>query len=342
MCGIYGVFGSGILKQDLGVFHNLAFLNQLRGVHSTGVMRAFHDKHRKPEILKDTVPAMFFFNKQENRKILEEVSPVAIMGHNRSATVGDANNIAGAHPFETERYIGFHNGTLREDEFCKHPDYLTDSEALWNKLDGAESFEDTLAELYKDSAFALAYYEKATGRVGFVRNGHRPLAFAAHQKRNVVYYSSDIRDLEYAIDRFDVDAETYTLGTWQHISTDPRKLNFNTEKERVNLWNINKIEPCPKEKPVEPSVVSYYTGIPNYREFNSKWDECVVCNEPLEWARAGQSTKLNPTWYRAVGKLCHNCHDTAQRLGIDPNDQDCGAYIDGLMCEEVKQQVIIN
>jgi len=36
MCGLYGIAGRGIMKEDLQVYYQLGLVNMLRGQHSTG------------------------------------------------------------------------------------------------------------------------------------------------------------------------------------------------------------------------------------------------------------------------------------------------------------------
>lgn len=326
MCGIYGVFGSGIVKEDLNIFYNLAFMNQMRGMHSTGVLRLWK-QYGKPkidsgqeyrtEIRKDTVCAQDFYGRKENDAVLSEMTPVAIMGHNRHATVGAQDDINGAHPFENERYIGFHNGTLRDDKFTKDTGFLTDSEALWDALAKAPDPKKVLETLDKDSAFALAYFDKNSGRIGFVRNEKRPLYFAVHQRRNVVYYSSERAMLEFVLDRFDVDYSGYALGPWKSIMTKPEQLQFlvkkyeNSEKTyRVNSWFIKELDPKPPEPKVVPinSRVHYGTNWTSSRKL-----ECVGCTEDLEGAWATYNNKRdpkdNPVHIPCLGLVCSTCYE---------------------------------
>lgn len=329
MCGIYGAFGPGIIKADLGVIHTLGFLNMQRGVHSTGVARVWNDKTKPVEIKKDTLPAMYFYSQKEYRPILEEVTPVAIMCHNRHATVGDAGDTRGAHPFETERFVGFHNGTLLEDKYTTESPFFTDSEALWNDIT-ERGFEEVLPPLYKLSAFTLAYYDKELHRIGFVRNDKRPLAFAASKNRNVVFYSSDIRDLEYALDKHNIDANTYTVSPWKKLECDPRSPGYITregENMRINTWYIEELTPKPLEQPVKnvvewPNYTGYYRGTTHYGP------SCKICNDKVSFAGRHESKAMDPTWVNRFGYVCVKCDTMLEdNFGIDIRDDDADAYI---------------
>lgn len=342
MCGIYGCIGQGIIKADLGVFSTLAFLNQQRGMHSTGVARVFSPKNRAVEIKKDTIPAMYFLAQKENHPITNDISPVAIMGHNRFATVGNHGDIRGAHPFENDRYVGFHNGTLIEEKYRGHKDFITDSEALYDDFT-TNDMNEVLPTLSKDSAFALAYYDKELHRVGFVRNGKRPLAFANHSTRNVIYYSSDRLDLEYALDRHGIDAKVWDLRQWTNATVDPRDLAFGKldpeTKTRDSHWFLSKLEP----KPIEPKRNiaeddwNAYNVYPrritqqNSSFSNTNGKECYCCDKPLEWAAAGTSRENNPTWVGGAVKalVCYECRDAIEDgFGIDlKTDKDADQYV---------------
>lgn len=354
MCGIYGAFGPGIIREDLNVVSTLAFLNMQRGMHSTGVAQIWYDKSRAPKITKDVVPALTFFNKEENKKLLSDSTVYALMCHNRYATVGKHDNIAGAHPFETERYVGFHNGTLRERDYAEHPDYFTDSEALWNDID-VRGFENVLAPLYEESAFALAYYDKVDHQIGFIRNSKRPLAFACNQQRSVVYYSSDIEDLKYALNRHKVDAHFYSLGTWSLISCDPRSFNFSPpekNKKRTNYWFIKEIKPRPEKPPVTRyssnyscSPVSNSTkGWSSSRGSVIPGGDCKICSDSL----------YNKKSIRVpgFGRICESCDEILfMNYQIDAEDEfECHVvsyYADNVLDDrnqerKQQQQVLVN
>lgn len=329
MCGLYGIFGPGITKEDLQIVGLLGFLNMQRGIHSTGVAQIWYDDNRvKPKITKDVMPAMYFFNKKENRELLTDSTVYALMCHNRYATVGNSDNVDGAHPFETERFIGFHNGTLRETKYSDHPNFLTDSEALWNDIT-ERGFVDTLSPLYEDSAFALAYYDKVEKQIGFVRNNKRPLSFACHPTRSVVYYSSDMNDLKYTLNKANIDAHYYSLSTWSHIHTDPRKMNFNdvggengTKKKRTNLWFIDDIKPNPEKPPVVTRTVSNFqctttptagTMIPRRGNWNGK-GTCRICDDRLVLKKSVDVPRF--------GTICDDCDGILyMNYNIDSQDE---------------------
>lgn len=350
MCGIYGAFGPGILKADLGVIYTLGFLNMQRGVHSTGVARVWQNKHRPVEILKDTMPAMYFFGQKEYRPIMEDQSPVAIMCHNRHATVGDHGDIQGAHPFATERYVGFHNGTLREDKYTTESPFFTDSEALWNDVT-ERGFEEVLPPLYKESAFALAYYDKELHRIGFVRNDKRPLAFACSKNRDVVFYSSDIRDLEYALDKHNIDARTYSLAPWQLIECDPRRFGFvvpEGKTERVNTWFIEKLEPKPLEPPVKETNLYEYGSYLRPRSTvthlgTSSRMCCKICDDSVRFEYTYPEKLSNPTWVKDYGYVCNKCDTMLENnFGIDIRDDDADAYIGAYLDTKEKSNASVS
>lgn len=291
-----------------------------RGIHSTGVAQIWaNDQYKPPKITKETLPAMFFFGKKENKELLNDGSVYGLMCHNRYATVGNSDNIDGAHPFETERYIGFHNGTLREEKYADHEQYLTDSEALWNDIN-ERGFEEVLTPLYEESAFALAYYDKVNKKVGFVRNSKRPLSFACHQTRAVVYYSSDLDDLRYALNKNDVDAHYYTLSPWNHIVCDPRKLNFSAPeagKKRTNFWNITEYKPAPATPPKKEKYKGNFTCIEGGKEWRGQKNivsNCKICTDSVF---SKKSVVVG-----GFGRICEDCDEILfLNYNIDTQDE---------------------
>lgn len=332
MCGLYGLFGSGTIKDDLNVFHTLAFLNQLRGWDATGVLRVFRNgvkNNYRTDIHKDVVCAQDFFSKKENEDILKNVFPLAIMGHNRSATVGNSDDIRGAHPFDNDKFIGFHNGTLIEKRFREHKDYVTDSEALYAEI-AEKGVQETVKKLSTKSAFALAMFNKETQQIEFVRNSHRPLWFATHQERQVVYYSSERRMLEFALNRAGIKHVTYEIQEWCHLRTDPGNFQIkprdsnDKESGKVNYWFLDHLTPTPVEPEPEPVKTHNYPGVSSHAPWNNRLS-CIACGNdvifPNKWSR-DNSAKDHPFRVPHRGWACADCADIFDADPVVPNNQE--------------------
>ena len=349
MCGLYGVFGNGIIAEDMRVFQTLAFVNQLRGTDATGVVQVripFNNKDAaKVEIAKAAEPAQDFMYKRENRKFYTECTAHAVMGHNRFATVGDADAASSAHPFETQRYVGMHNGTLKENRYANSKDYATDSEALYNEIT-QNGMEETVSKLSKDSAFALAFFDKERETIGFIRNDKRPLCFAVHATRHVVYYSSSMLDLRFALNRVGVkNYHTYSLSPWKLVTCNPKTFTMlnikpkegeDFDEYRTNGWHITEFTPKPDESDV-PVVKTYYyndyghqssysrgsqnrtsnfrvepvdDGKRNFKSYN----HCASCGTLLKYR---YSEGHSPKWQHDFGSVCNECQDSFKAMGFN-------------------------
>lgn len=112
----------------------------------------------------------------------------ALIGHNRSATVGKIVR-KNAHPFEFDKVVGVHNGTLRNKWVLeKHGDYDTDSEALYANINhyGVEAAIEKL-----DGAYTLVWYDKEDTTINFLRNKERPLYVVFSKDKKLVFWASE-------------------------------------------------------------------------------------------------------------------------------------------------------
>ena len=185
MCGIVGIAGE--ITQDLKkTFHQMLVVDQLRGEHSTGVLSVRnHDGHCKitkvlggPHNLDDSKSYHDQFT--DYNKVM--------LGHNRYATVGKitTNN---AHPFNFEKVVGVHNGSLRNytrlDGYGK---YNVDSEVLYASINdiGLEASLDKIT-----GAYALAYWDKEASEMVFIRNDERSLYMGFTENQKSLLWASE-------------------------------------------------------------------------------------------------------------------------------------------------------
>src|SRR5665647_905513 len=122
MCGIFGVvktqeWGIGMRERD--IFTQMLAVGVLRGNDGTGIFIV--DSDRVTRTLKCGGPPrnlvhdkMFdpFFNKYSKNYSAKETQDRILVGHHRSATVGEATT-ANAHPHVFGHISLVHNGTLR-------------------------------------------------------------------------------------------------------------------------------------------------------------------------------------------------------------------------------------
>lgn len=108
MCGLWGVVGNTIGKNEIACFRDLGLISSLRGLDSTGITVVSKAKKNKwnVEYYKDATDSTnFLFYNKKTHNLLENTRNVfAIMGHARAATIGNvtADN---AHPFHVGNIV---------------------------------------------------------------------------------------------------------------------------------------------------------------------------------------------------------------------------------------------
>jgi len=181
MCGIVGVVCKshfGFSQKQVDVFHQMLFVDELRGEDSTGIIYVENDNGFG--ILKDNAPASWIASSMLHNSLLQDKirKGKALIGHNRKATVGRVVAET-AHPFVVDdKFAMVHNGTLRGHKLLK--DTEVDSEALahiiapvFNSTASKEELEEEMGKV--DGAYAIASYNQEENMVFLTRNGERPL-----------------------------------------------------------------------------------------------------------------------------------------------------------------------
>lgn len=200
MCGIAGAFcGKTLTEFEIKRVSKLLILNHFRGDDSTGMFDYIEnvDKDKVVYWKKKTHPVFFAYN--EFGKTLADrwknKKPNIVAVHARAATIGSVT-AENAHPFVHGHVIGMHNGTINKD-FKGKDDYETDSEALI-KLIADDGIKKAVDEIGYGGAYALVWLDTKDYTLNFIRNTHRPLHFLNYG--NTLYWSSDKKDLAYALD----------------------------------------------------------------------------------------------------------------------------------------------
>ncbi len=265
MCGLAGMAGRGFIDEDATVFRELLQLSGMRGIDSTGIY--FCDTTgKKLQILerKETLNSLDFVDKYgwSDYTPLYRTDFNLFMGHTRSKTFGGAT-LANCHPFNLQRYVGAHNGSLTDWEFTFGNGGKTDSELMFEKMDsiGEKGPYEVLNNLAPTSAYAVTIFDKFKRRVIFARNKQRPLWVAINKKRPILYWASEERFLDFVISSNRLDADVFYFSPFKMYTVDINKI----QKGDTCPWTIQELTPqetikkskeiwYPPQNPVKPLV----------------------------------------------------------------------------------------
>lgn len=121
------------------------------------------------------------------KNVVAGVNKVMI-GHNRFATTGKINK-ANAHPFEFDRVVGVHNGTLRNKyKLLEGHKFDVDSEALYHHIN-EKGIDDAINTA--EGAWALVWYDKEASTLNFLRNNERPMNIVFSEDFRTMYWASE-------------------------------------------------------------------------------------------------------------------------------------------------------
>lgn len=238
MCGLVGYVDPNnalTTKQKEKFVTSSLFVDSLRGRDSTGMLLGNIDKYNTYKTLEEGTSKEV---QGWSRHVFAKNSDLFI-GHNRHGTVG-GNSKSTIHPFDTEKLVGAHNGTLSygwRDLVDKT--YPTDSESLYEHMT-TNGFKKTIEKI--PGAMALTWFNKYTRTLNFYRNDDRPLWFAKGPEGSF-FWSSEVRFMNFACSSADIEiTEVEELPTYTHMIYNMRNQKFSTNtdftpaKKPINNW----------------------------------------------------------------------------------------------------------
>ena len=167
------------------MFKALLELDTVRGPHSTGIAAVRGGQNVL--VAKGVGTPWDLAETKKYEEIFRGFNKV-LLGHNRWATKGAVTR-ANAHPFEFDKIVGAHNGTLRSvKELDDHENFEVDSENLYYHMNKHGVYE-TIPKI--DGAFALTWYNKEEHTINFIRNSERPLYYCFTEEKKTLFWASE-------------------------------------------------------------------------------------------------------------------------------------------------------
>lgn len=190
MCGIVGVltsFHNGLSWNETKIFRDMLFLDQLRGMDSTGTFSVSNKGN--VDILKGAMHGTDFVQHKDFDDFCQGATRngMFVVGHNRAATRGTVKD-ENAHPFWVDdKIILVQNGTYKGDH--KHlKDTEVDTHAIAHVLAEEEDVEKAMQKI--DAAYALVWYNVKEKSLNILRNDERPL-FIAYTDTGTMLFASE-------------------------------------------------------------------------------------------------------------------------------------------------------
>jgi len=244
MCGIYGFAKkegalSALERFKLrGMVMDLAFQNEERGKDGTGIALLSPSKWT---LFKEAAPSGKLLRTKRFQGMIREIADRTqiCLGHTRLATIGDVQN-KHCHPFETEHFLGVHNGHFMNREtllkkYSKTAETPVDSEAIFRVLDGESSVKGMASKLTEmEGDFALGFALKGDPwRLFLIRNNERPLHVAYVPSLTALFWSSDHEHLEYALARNGLQGSVWAILEDHLYIADVRNFNSKSRMKKV-------------------------------------------------------------------------------------------------------------
>jgi predicted glutamine amidotransferase len=234
MCGILGFITK---EKAIGAperkrwFLNAIRAGVVRGNDGTGMFLVEHDHKGTADWCKMGAPPETFLATEAalaRTTAGDWAQYRAVIGHNRSATIGSVNT-ANAHPFQEGPITLVHNGTLNTTHNLPMPKNQikgadVDSHMITHNL-ATHSVKDVVKQL--DGAFVLVWHDARDQSVNIVRNEKRPLHMLPLKHHDTLLIASEAEMLWWLTDRssFTPAGEMYypESGQWLKFLPDSHK-----------------------------------------------------------------------------------------------------------------------
>lgn len=185
MCGHIGMMGKQLLAKEEDAIEDGLFISALRGSDSVGVGVVPYNAEQPPFVQKRLGMAPYHLT-------LPLAGAKVIIGHVRSATIGNRGDRELAHPFMFDNIIGAHNGTLRGNwrqvlQDQTNEVFGSDSQALFYNF-AYWGVKETIESIY--GAWCLVWWDEDEYTLNMLRNDERPM-WTAQGKDGNLYWASE-------------------------------------------------------------------------------------------------------------------------------------------------------
>lgn len=275
MCGVVGMYtGASTIDSELQLFKNLLLVDQIRGMHATGVIKV-KTQTNDVAIHKKALDAVDFLALKETKDFLEKDRGNIYIGHNRYATMGDKANDANAHPFQQDHITMVHNGGVSSWgmdllEGYRDPNVVVDSHMVCMTI--AKHGIKKAVEEHLDGAFTLIWWDSKERSLNFIRNEQRPL-FMAVLNNGTLVWASEKGMLDVFCDRESRKSPNYRIkpdeleaGVHLKFLFSEKGLLINAKPEEDKLVWLDL--PIPKRANVMGNWDYYGTDYPYYGSQN--------------------------------------------------------------------------
>ena len=267
MCGICGAMSQTLSRKELDGFTGLFITSAARGVNGAGVV-SFHGK-RKPKFTHTVGSSSGLIRYKDYDDVVYNPNASIVLGHTRSPTVGDPEDVNFVHPHQEGHIIGVHNGTLTKVNNNGIPAKQSDSVLIFRDI-ATRGIDAAIQDVI--GAYTLVWVDTKEGTLNFLRNWQRPLFFAMEEEEKeaptTIWWASEKEMFDFALVRtgFKVIVKELPVNTL---------ISFPTKIQKYLKYKERKIEYTYTYK-----TESYYPS-GGYSAFDHDWNGKDV--EPLKW-----------------------------------------------------------
>ncbi|AUX83648.1 L-glutamine-D-fructose-6-phosphate aminotransferase [Pseudomonas phage NV1] len=261
MCGLVGFYSSTIASDDeLQLFKGLLLVDQIRGMHATGVAKV-RTRDNFVGIHKKASDAVDFLAAEDTKEFFAKERGNIYIGHNRYATMGNKAQDNNAHPFQHEHITLAHNGGVDHwalDLLEGQDDANVEVDSHMVTMTIAKHGIKKAVEEHLSGAFSLVWWDSKERSLNFIRNNDRPLYMAVLNNGNLMW-ASEKGMLDVYFNRSSAKAPKYRMGPEETIQGRHYKFMFNEHGTRIGTAPVTQDLEF-HDAPVPKSMAAWFGG----------------------------------------------------------------------------------